>query len=251
MSTSDHLKRRSNRPFQFNWKLTLFSLLSAVLFVNLGFWQLHRVTEKEILILDQAKLLSSEPVRVDVITDGQITNGLPVSLVGSWDQDVILLLDNRVLDGNVGFEVLQLFHDNSSDVEFLVNRGFVKMGRTRQDRVEIPGVTGDPVRLSGKLHQLEAQYALSETRAGFDKFPSIVQMISIDQLSQSLHRSIFPAVIRLDETEIGALPRYWPVTTMTPERHMGYAIQWFTMAFAVVLAWLFFSFRRVELEEKR
>jgi cytochrome oxidase assembly protein ShyY1 len=35
---------------------------------------------------------------------------------------------------------------------------------------------------------------------------------------------------------------------MTPEKHFGYALQWFTMALAVTLAWLFFSFRKEEIE---
>jgi cytochrome oxidase assembly protein ShyY1 len=31
---------------------------------------------------------------------------------------------------------------------------------------------------------------------------------------------------------------------MSPEKHKGYAIQWFSMALAVLIAWLFFSFSK-------
>jgi surfeit locus 1 family protein len=49
--------------------------------------------------------------------------------------------------------------------------------------------------------------------------------------------------LRLDETTPSALPRYWPVTSMSPEKHRGYAVQWFLMAIAVIIAFGYFTFR--------
>jgi cytochrome oxidase assembly protein ShyY1 len=55
---------------------------------------------------------------------------------------------------------------------------------------------------------------------------------------------VYPLVIRLEIDQLGSLPRYWPSTVMSPEKHKGYAIQWFSMALAVLIAWLFFSFSK-------
>ena len=72
----------------------------------------------------------------------------------------------------------------------------------------------------------------------------IIQGITDLPISEGVH----PVTLRINEMAPGALPRYWPATNMTPEKHTGYAVQWFTMAFAVTVAWLFFSFPKRELE---
>jgi cytochrome oxidase assembly protein ShyY1 len=65
-------------------------------------------------------------------------------------------------------------------------------------------------------------------------------------LSQALKVDLAPRVLRLDPK----LPIGYPrdlnllVNTLPPERHRGYAIQWFGLAFATLVTALLLSFRR-------
>ena len=86
-------------------------------------------------------------------------------------------------------------------------------------------------------------YLLKIEKLNYD-FPQIVQSIDINLLSNELQLGLFPFVVRLQEDQLGALPRSWVVSNMTPEKHQGYALQWFLMALAVFVAWGFFTFRK-------
>ncbi len=237
-----------DRQFLFNWKVTLFALLCLCLFVNLGFWQLDRGAQKVDLIATMAARAAQPPLTLSEITDAN-PGGLPVKLVGRFDPEVVLLLDNRVLDGAVGFEVHHLFRQNNGNT-VLINRGFVQMGRTRDDPVAIKPVPGEETSLKGHIYQpLGEQYRLHNEPEEISSFPAIVQQIDIVQLENTLDLTVYPYVVRLGLDQTGALPRFWPETNMTSEKHYGYAFQWFMMAIAVTMAWGFFSFRKKQESE--
>ncbi len=224
-------------------------------FVMLGLWQLSREDEKrEYLALLKGRLNQPPIPAHELPEDGDI-NGLPVAIRGKFDEQMTLLLDNRVLKGRVGFEVHQLFRDESG-IALLVNRGFVQMGRTRANLPPVPPVVylpGKAPRLLGRVYQPDGDpWLMRETPAVQGGFPAnaqhidIVQHIDIAQLQVQTGLDIYPLTVRLEENQPGALPRHWPATVMSPARHRGYAIQWFALAATVVAAWLFFSFRKEE-----
>jgi surfeit locus 1 family protein len=41
---------------------------------------------------------------------------------------------------------------------------------------------------------------------------------------------VFPFPVRIDAGESGALSVDWQVVNMSPQKHQGYAVQWFAMA---------------------
>ena len=233
-----------NRKFIFNWRVTLFSVLCLGVFTYLGFWQLQRAEEKELLIAERAALKTRAPVSAVTLTDRQLAPGQAIRFTGTWDASITLLLDNRVLQGKVGFEVHQVFRDNSGQ-SFIVNRGFVPMGRTRDDLPDIPDVAQENISITGEIYQTEGQpLVLAEEARPDSGFPAIVQQVDTTLWREYAGANLFPQVIRLREGEPGALPRHWPDTVMQPVQHRGYSAQWFTMALAVLLVWLFFSFRK-------
>ena len=245
--------RDFNRDFNwdFNWKVSFFALACLLLFLGLGNWQLDRAQEKTLLLARQEARASQPAQGMGALPLSGDLAGLPVRLTGELDGKAIFLLDNRVLDGRVGFEVHQVFHDVSG-LALLVNRGFVPQGRTRNDPVTIPPVTNPTGELRGRVYQSVARGRVrqgeSMSRA---EFPLVVQHIDQVQFGDLLGIELYPHVIRLEEGEPGALPRYWPVTVMQPARHRAYAVQWFAMALAVTIAWGFFSFRKMDKNDDR
>jgi cytochrome oxidase assembly protein ShyY1 len=234
-----------NRPLQLNlnWKLAVFSTVSLVMFTYLGVWQLDREDEKLALMqavelrLQQAPLSTAALLAVQEDVDG-----LPVRLKGRYTDGLPLLKDNVVLAGRVGFEVLQLFVDEATDMTFLVNRGFVPMAATRDIRPVIPPTSIELLTLTAHVYvstAIDRDFAVGELKDGLQ----IVQSTDPKVLRQSLGNNLYPHLLRLDETTPTALPRYWPVTSMSAEKHRGYAIQWFLMAIAVVIAFGYFTFK--------
>ena len=234
----------NGREFRFNWRVTAFAAVFLVLFTNLGFWQLNREVEKRQYIAERQARLGEAPLSaVDLMSATSSLVGARVVLSGGYESGLTLLKDNVVLNGQVGIEVHQLFNEESG-YNFLVNRGFVPMGRTRTDPVEIPSVENSDLHIVGSVYVSHGDTITLGESAALSGFPVIVQKVEIGPLEQVAQKEIYPHVIRLAAGEAGALPRYWPDTVMPPEKHRGYAIQWFMMALAVGIAWLFFSFPR-------
>ena len=74
------------------------------------------------------------------------------------------------------------------------------------------------------------------------QLPSVVQQLTLsawqDELQSLLDQPIFPLEIRVDEFESVAFDATWAIVNQTPAKHQGYAVQWFTMAAALGLAFI-------------
>lgn len=70
-------------------------------------------------------------------------------------------------------------------------------------------------------------------------------MTAIDaaQLWAQLGREGFAHELRL-EPGPASYRLGWPIVAMGPEKHMGYAVQWFALAIALVLLYLYFGWRQ-------
>ena len=131
-----------------------------------------------------------------------------------------------------------------------------RRGRPARGGAEPGWVRGDPSRqtlptivlpsgvqtVSGRLYQPSGDaFMLGENRLPA-QFPSVVQQLTLsawqDELQRRLDQPIFPLEIRVDEFDRSRSMRLG-IVNQTPAKHQGYAVQWFTMAAALGLA--FFS----------
>jgi surfeit locus 1 family protein len=234
-----------------NWRLTAFALVSLLGFVYLGLWQLQRADEKIALMALHEARINQMPINgTALVSRGDDVDGLPVRLNGSYLPVPSLFRDNVVISGKVGFDVLCLFRDTTSGMVFLVDRGFVPMGASRREAPQVPPTNTEPMNLLGHVYVTtasEATFAKGELVDALRIVQSadplvlapILQRLSEDKLAKSL----YPHLIRLDESQQFALPRNWILTTMSPDRHRGYAFQWLLMAVAVAVAYAYFTFK--------
>lgn len=177
---------------------------------------------------------------------------LPVRLVGHYDSSQTFLLDNRVMNGRVGFWVLKPFDDTNLGEYVLVNRGFVPMGRTRHDMPDIPAMAPHSNMAVGHVHvaDTDREKKPESDTSSLGSGVTIVEVASPRLISRLMGKPFYPHVVRLARSDPNALPRFWPVTMMMPSRHRGYAAQWFLMAVAVVIAWSAVSFKRERQAEE-
>ena len=239
----NHDSQKLSVPFrwQLNTKLLLFTLIFLPVTVALGFWQLDRETEKREILEQLEQRQELGPVAVGQIDLTIDQNYLPVIASGRFDQDRYFLLENRIRDGRPGYEVLTpVYVENTGDV-LLVNRGWVLAS---QDRAIFPDIVTPEriVRLSGYLYR-------SSGGAGFligdeiwrNEWPERVISADISQLEERLGEPLAAYQFRLDQNSDAGLQTGWEIVTVYPEKHRGYAVQWFMMAAALCLLTLFAS----------
>ena len=81
--------------------------------------------------------------------------------------------------------------------------------------------------------------ALEKKEAGL----AVVELLDTHLISQFLHKSVYPFIIRLGKQSANGYVREWAVVAMPPERHYGYALQWFAMALVLLIIYVSLSLK--------
>ncbi|HHX81904.1 MAG TPA: SURF1 family protein [Pseudomonadaceae bacterium] len=234
--------------FRFDWKLTLMVLLMLPLLLRLGFWQLAREDEKRALQEMYEARLAQVPESLEEAAERSDMQYLPVLIQGSYDNERYFLLDNRIHRGRVGYEVISPFTTVSGGVVF-VNRGWIAATGDRQQLPEPAAVNG-VVTIDGLVHvPLGDALILGESEPG-EGWPKVVQEVEVPMLARLWEVAeggmLFPYSVRLGPQTAGVLERNWTLISTSPEKHRGYAVQWFAMALALVLLYGYYSCRHRE-----
>lgn len=233
--------------FHFNWKLTLFTVLLLPLLVYLGMWQLQREQEKRETQADYDARATQAPVPLTQV-NWQAADDIAwmrVTATGRYDNARQFLLDNRINQSRVGYEVLTPLLTDSGLL--LINRGWVAQGADRQNLPEI-SVTTERVVIQGTVYVPGGDIMVlgEEEPAGDDPWPRVIQSLDMEQITSILGETVMPYSVRLDPGAPGLNQINWQPVTLSPETHRGYAVQWFFMAVVLVILYLVFSFRRPE-----
>ena len=225
---------------QINLRLLLFTVVFTALFITLGFWQLERAVEKAEQIEQHAKFMNLPTEQLDGLPDSQRSNGRRVRLKGEIDVEQVFLLDNVVLDGRVGFEVVHPMRLSQGGT-VLINRGFVAAGASRAILPRVPPLR-NRFTTSGRIYR--SDWMNRDQELAYSGWPRVVPTQDPGILSGLLARQVQPFVVRLDAADPNGLPRNWVTTVMLPAKHQGYAVQWFAMALALVGMFVYFTFSR-------
>eukprot|EP01034_Spumella_vulgaris_P007413 gene7413-9455_t len=215
---------------------TLVVLVLLPLMVFLGFWQLSRGQEKQALLQSYAERRAAQPLSVAQLAAVADPAFRRVQLRGEFDAGHSVLLDNRMRDGKAGVELLQPFHDQASGQWLLLNRGWLPW----PDRRTPPAFTtpDQPLNINawvyvapGETFQLHADPAAAQ-------WPRLLTALHPQALWAELERSGFAFELRA-EAGPATYEIQWPVVAMGPEKHVGYAVQWFAMALALLGLYLY------------
>lgn len=226
--------------FEFEWRLTLFVVIALPVFLALGFWQLGRADEKRILSANAIARDSAPALTSAQLSDLPATevSGRKVTLYGEYLPRVFLL-DNQIKNGRFGNDVVQLFRSETQQ-HYFVNRGWVPADPSRQEPTVIPSraaVTSIEARIyipPGK------PYLLATDTLDADASVTTIQAIDVEALSTlfASSASVYPHLLRLVADDPSAFDASWPVVNISDAKHIGYAIQWFSMAFVLALLFL-------------
>jgi surfeit locus 1 family protein len=222
------------------WPSLAFFVLFPIL-LSLGFWQMERAGDKQALLERRADSEATAPLELNRMNRLQEQDRYrPARVSGRYDAEQQWLLDNRILHGQAGYHVFTPFRlEGEAAPSLLVNRGWVAVGASREYLPRLP-VPAGPVALSGRLDK-PASVALVVGEVPLESVADrvVVQSLDIAALARARGLELLPFALVLDEDGPGALQYDWsPVPPMGPEKHLGYAVQWFGLAVALLIIFI-------------
>jgi cytochrome oxidase assembly protein ShyY1 len=92
------------------------------------------------------------------------------------------------------------------------------------------------VQLRGYLyHVFKGGYRLDDGIGQVKDWPSRVGWATVERAEELFGESFMPYQLRLDQDSVGALKTGWTTVAVQPEKHIGYAVQWFAMAITLLI----------------
>jgi surfeit locus 1 family protein len=235
-------------PFDFRPGLapSLATLTLLPGLVALGVWQLDRAAEKQALLEVQERNRRLPAVSLPAAASaGAELRYRRLRAAGRYLGERQWLLDNQVRQGRVGYRVFTPFLPEGSDTVVLVDRGWAPAGPRRSD---LPSVPAPPGRLEirGGAHPPPAvALRLEPAEPSQSGWPRVAQYIEPRAVEREIGHPAHPYVLRLDADAPGGLaPGPQSASALGPQRHLGYAVQWFALGVTLVLVYLGANLRR-------
>ena len=230
-----------NRSFRPAFLPGLAALAAIALTVSLGNWQTRRAEVKLALGRDldtaaqrAALALPSHPVEA---RDYEFRH---ISARGEYAAKYTRLLDNKVLRGSAGYQVLTPLRLAGSDMYVLVNRGWVAAGARRDilPQIRTPEgagtVEGIAIVPSSHIFELGAK-----TEEG-----SVWQNLVLGRYAKWSGLKLQPFVLQQTSDAADGLVRAWTRPDTGVDMHRGYAFQWYALAATVLVIYVALSFKR-------
>ena len=221
------------------WRTTVFTALLLPLLIYLGCWQLQRAEEKALLATAFAERQASVPVLLSADLTAQTDSlaYLPVRIRGKFVAGKDILLDNRLQRGQFGYEVVSPVVLSLGGEVVLVNRGWIAGDSARRSLPSAP-VPSEPIDVTGHLYIAPGEPYLLAEQSFAGPWPKVIQALEMEKLRPVIEGAVragtmFPHLVRLDSGQAGALQVDWQVINVSPQKHRGYAVQWFCMAAAL------------------
>lgn len=235
------------RPFRPGLVPTLVVLALLPVLIGLGLWQLGRANEKRVLLAVYAEREAAAPVAGAQLLGDTDPAYRRVQLHGRFDPQHSVLLDSRMRDGHAGVELLQPFLDEPSGRWWLVNRGWLPWP---DRRVSVAFDTPDyPQDVTAWVYIAPGASFLLRADAPDGDWPRLLNSVDAARVWEQLARDGYAHELRL-EPGPDSYRVDWPVVALGPEKHLGYAVQWFALALALFALYLYFGWHHHNKKEK-
>jgi len=208
--------------------------LALFIFIKLGLWQCERSAEKKQLI----KVAKQESTKQTYLSKSLAVKAQQQLIVqGVFDNKHSILLDNQFYQHKVGFDVLVPLTTNNG-MTLLVDRGWIQAMPTHKEVPQFLSITNQETLKGRAYFPSTKSWVLGSQLDNAGKWPLIIEKVDFKYLESLLNVKLYPFVLRLAQDNSGALVRDWRVVTMSPAKHIGYAVQWFAMALAAIIIYL-------------
>lgn len=233
------------------WRFIFLAIIGIWFLSALGFWQLNRADEKRSMLMHYAQLHTSSPIALNKNVK-KIENYQAIQAKGTYDNTHVFFLDNQFYQHQLGYEVIQPFILPNVKQVLLVSQGWIKASDDRHQLPVLTSIVGEQ-NIRGTAYFPSKSLLLLGSNSDSDErnashWPKRIEKLDQKDMQKWLGHPIYPFIVRLNaiSQEQKSLQhqandsfiRDWPIVALPPERHIGYAVQWFAMA-AVGLILLF------------
>ncbi|OQQ07849.1 cytochrome oxidase biogenesis protein [Vibrio splendidus] len=245
------------------WIAVVLTVVSVGILIKLGLWQLERGNEKLRYEQQLSERAQQSPRSLDSVIsewkDSRIQaqgaseqpslNGLKVDVELETPSGLVVLLDNQVNQGAVGYVIYMLgevrFKDENESLvaekQLLIDLGFVAASNDRRELPQLGNITL-PTNMSGRLYTRSVN-PLSHELGLENTTPKRIQNINITALSEYTGQAVLPFVFQPQSLESWSYELLWRPTAMKSEKHFGYSFQWFVMAAVLLFLMLLIGYR--------
>jgi surfeit locus 1 family protein len=227
--------------------VTLATLAGIALAGRLGIWQLDRAHQK--IALQTSLVARANEPALDAAAlartpeAAQAQQQRAVVLRGRWIAERTVFLENRQMDGKVGFLVVTPLALAPGPGTALVQRGWVP--RSFNDRTALPTFE-TPTGIVTVAGTVAASPARLFDFGGAASGP-IRQNLDVASFAREIGLDLLPLSVVQRETPGAAadgLARHWPAPAADVQKHYGYAVQWFAIAASIAVLYVWHRFIR-------
>ena len=226
----------------------LATLAAVALTASLGAWQLRRANQKldmqaawvarEALPALPPSALAQTPAEADA------QRYRAIRLRGRWVAGRSVFLDQRQMNGRVGFYLVTPLQLDGRPEAVLVQRGWVP--RDANDRTALPGVPTPAGVVEVEGHVAPPPARLYELGAG--EGGAIRQNLDLDAFAAETGLRLAPLSVQQADppgrTADDGLLRRWPRPAVEVQKHHGYAFQWFALCALLTGLYVWFQLLR-------
>ena len=215
-----------------------------------GSWQLGRAHQKEALQQAYDRGMAEPPVRLGAeranATDLRFRR---VEAEGQFIEHGLVLLDNKIRNGQPGYEAIMPLKIPGSSMHVLIDRGWIGVGpdrarlpviRTPKGSVKVVGVATVP----GRFLEL-SQHANNGL---------VWQNLTIERYVARTGLEVQPVLVQQDNDVDDGLLRDWGRPDFKIATHFAYAGQWFLFCGVIIFFYIYFyvgSFRAKDQKDAR
>lgn len=243
------MSRRWRTPRWYSWLLLAAGL---ALFLSAGRWQLHRAQEKTELLATYARNVNAPPRPFVALAAAALDPGdTPrVNVSGHYLADRSYLLDEQPYRGRIGVHAIGVFAPDGDTRRLLVDRGWIEWNHAPGSTPNLPPLPEGQVSLTGLYAPLpRGGIALGgDALPAQSTWPKLTLRLDAQAIARDLGTPVYPRGLELDADPASGFVREWSLSTMPPERHLGYAFQWFALAATALVVFLGLHWTRTTLK---
>ena len=231
----------STRRFRPGLLPSIAAIAGIALTVSLGNWQSGRAAQKQALgrELDAAAHRPALTLAPQLLSAREL-EFRRLSARGEYSTRHTILLDNKVMHGQAGYQVLTPLRLEGGDAYLLVNRGWIAAGTSRSVLPLLTTPTGmqtvEGIAVVPSVHIFEL--------GGRTEEGSVWQNLVLERYQKWSGLKLQPVVLQQTSPAADGLAREWTRPDLGVNMHRGYAFQWYALATTILVLYVGLSFKR-------
>ena len=215
---------------------TICALITFIILMSLGGWQLHRLQWKETLIERLQERDKAESVRLpSIINNEEDYEFRKIFVSGEFMHDKEFFLVNRSLRGKPGLNVVTVLKRTDGEGYVLINRGWIPF-QNREPATRRKGQVRGPIKIEGIVRLAKGPSAFTPKNE-----PHNNTWFYIDPVGMAASIGLPPFqshYVLSANSYAGGFPlgHQWRVDLKND--HLQYAITWFCLALALVVVFI-------------